>query len=740
MQLLSEMSGVTAAEIDAVLTRLDQQDSHVDDVTTALGGIENTDDLVQAYSPLRSVIESQASVTPQKRKREHWKVEVPLTPSFPSSTPTKKAKTVAFKEMLHEVIPSLVFPSSLSPKDMQVSSDMDYEAFFNSVIAPIAMQAENVLENERLQAIDAEGRVPVSEVPLYRPVAPWAPAKSLPHTGRGLVKSKAMQKAFNAMIAEHVDLESKWRGITKVEYSLGWSPLPKELEKVPVDEMIEDARYMANILADMSLDDVVTSDSLTWKSDGLRLLDDLDDSEDELEPGPIQAEKHEQSVDFLVRKRKLEMDDVNEHVPSDNGIAVQPSATLRTPLPRHTNKKAPAPSVSTRPTEIPQRKQSAPDNDLIYSGMFTARSALSQFLHTRGEESRPIHNDTSARTKGKATLSRSEANPKQHDQQASPEETVQKARPLIPLPEIPASLPARPIIVSLSLLTTSRHLLRELRRLYPALKTIERNFSPGSNKIATDEPDIIVSPPTGLILTTLQKLKQKPLPGQPAKQPTLQDRLITTSTRYERLLVLVAEGLNQERDLDKRDCDALADLAGFTNTLDTEMQIIYVPGGTDEALASWIITCICTYGVSANSATILLDEETTWEHFLRRAGLNAFAAQMIIRELQNTGGAVPPNLSFSASASASTHDARSEEGLRAFVRMFAQERTERFEGLMGGRRVLERVNAVMEKRWVSAADGFAGVRRRDEPVDPETEWAQDEEMEWREDEDMLLGG
>lgn len=49
---------------------------------------------------------------------------------------------------------------------------------------------------------------------------------------------------------------------------------------------------------------------------------------------------------------------------------------------------------------------------------------------------------------------------------------------------------------------------------------------------------------------------------------------------------------------------------------------------------------------------------------------------------------------------------RSDFGIRAFIRMDPQERIQRFESLLGGRRVLNRVHKVLEQKWLSAANGF----------------------------------
>jgi hypothetical protein len=45
-------------------------------------------------------------------------------------------------------------------------------------------------------------------------------------------------------------------------------------------------------------------------------------------------------------------------------------------------------------------------------------------------------------------------------------------------------------------------------------------------------------------------------------------------------------------------------------------------------------------------------------------------------------------------------------GIRAFVRMSPEERVAKFEGFLGGRRVLQRVNKILQKQWLSAKTGF----------------------------------
>jgi hypothetical protein len=95
---------------------------------------------------------------------------------------------------------------------------------------------------------------------------------------------------------------------------------------------------------------------------------------------------------------------------------------------------------------------------------------------------------------------------------------------------------------------------------------------------------------------------------------------------------------------------------------------------------------------------------------LRRIGLNAFAAQLVLAELKEAKASTGTDVSMQDTSSyelnASSTNARRDFGIRAFVRMDPQERIQRFEGLLGGRRVLNRVNQVLEQKWLSAVNGF----------------------------------
>lgn len=185
----------------------------------------------------------------------------------------------------------------------------------------------------------------------------------------------------------------------------------------------------------------------------------------------------------------------------------------------------------------------------------------------------------------------------------------------------------------------------------------------------------------------MQKTKQKPLPGQKSKA-AIRERLEKVARRYERLVVLVSEGRTDEMTagLDGNDAVAFAEFIGFAHSLDSTVIVEFVAGG-EETLGNWITGIVARYGV-LNGEVQLLQEETLWELFLGRAGMNAFAAQGVVVGLKAPDGSDTAHLNKGG-----------HFGLGAFVRMGFQERVRRFGELLGGTRVLRRVSEVVDRRW-----------------------------------------
>lgn len=110
----------------------------------------------------------------------------------------------------------------------------------------------------------------------------------------------------------------------------------------------------------------------------------------------------------------------------------------------------------------------------------------------------------------------------------------------------------------------------------------------------------------------------------------------------------------------------------------------------EETLAQWIVSLMIQYGL-VDSNVRLLQDETLWEVFLRRAGMNAFAAQAILNKLK------PPDSDSNRDRSAMLP--AKKYGLSAFVNMSMEERLARFQPLLGGSNLLTRCSRTLDAGW-----------------------------------------
>jgi hypothetical protein len=131
----------------------------------------------------------------------------------------------------------------------------------------------------------------------------------------------------------------------------------------------------------------------------------------------------------------------------------------------------------------------------------------------------------------------------------------------------------------------------------------------GCHHSAAKEADIILSPSTGLIFTTLQRVKQRALPGQADRSP-IKERVFALQSRYERLVIVVSEGLSPEmenlgssRPHDPRDIEAVEAFKAFASKMEGEVLVQYVVGG-EKALALSTVVEMARYGLPHGSPDI----------------------------------------------------------------------------------------------------------------------------------------
>ncbi|KAL8381679.1 hypothetical protein RB595_005794 [Gaeumannomyces hyphopodioides] len=268
--------------------------------------------------------------------------------------------------------------------------------------------------------------------------------------------------------------------------------------------------------------------------------------------------------------------------------------------------------------------------------------------------------------------------------------------PLVNVPDFSLTL-----IISIDL---PRGLVRALQDLLPGVEFVERDYNAHNSSIwdagaspLGGEADITVSPATGIITATTVQVQQQ-TPGGCGGGNVLQRRVRCASSRYERLIVLVSDGsldITAACPMSEADGLAFVKLQAFAAQLDTAATVsVYWVAGGEAAIARWAASFACASAAGVKLLQpLLVQDETLWELFLRRAGMNTFAAQVICGLLQD------PSARDGGRVATGMPGQPGDYGLPAFLRMSAQERINRFSGVLGGRRLLDRASELIDRPW-----------------------------------------
>jgi len=642
-------------------------DTYVADGTVPLGEI---------YSPLASLdnAETPPSIQVQRIKREDLKVEEPLTPVMPLTVP----KPVHFSDIVEEME---LYPIS------GLNSPSYENKFIEEAFGEALKTANRRTEQEKLIEADSTARVEVPDMDFSKPDPPW---KALAQQ-RGSDTLLGLQKLT---IQELVGRQQPWSSSELVATKLNWIPFPADLAKAALEEdtRADDPSWEA-FLPDPSEDEVIDSSNLTWKPPGLKIVKDDDDDDDEIEPGKFLKDSV-QDLSSLIKKRKMELDQGTKQ--ETEGFK---NSTLGMGQVRRSSSNPKVSIQNGMPIDDTQEQGFG-----LLGGAFSAVNSIDNYLELRGTKKPKLMDSSYFKPDSRViqTLPKPQIAQLGREGQTTIQLPIRKS-PVekfvgLPAPTFQASATKTCIIVSSTLLK-HRGLIRQLENLLPGLALVERDFSahntttwmPGSvtrspvKSTLDSEADIIVSPSMGIVITTLQKIKQKPLPGQ-KKKAAIRERLEQVSIRYEKLAVYVSEGRADEttNGLDGNDCNAYSCFAGFALGLNSSITVQFVGGGED-TLSKWLASTIAQNRVTGEST--LLEEETHWELFLRRAGMNAFAAQAVMAELKEPDGVNPLSPSKAGLF-----------GLPAFVDMAVEQRITRF-GPLCGRALIERVSAVIDADW-----------------------------------------
>lgn len=572
-------------------------------------------------------------------------------------------------------------------------------------------------EQEKLQPLDAIARMPVPVMDFSLPVPEWV---------RRPWKPEEMFKLVRETLAVNWD-RPKWLKNEIVEQQLVWLPISHMGEmsrRVLVSEAIEaDPAVLKSLLELPRSDEVRTSGYYAVKTPGLAILRPRGDEDSEIDSkdeatsvatapdvSPASILEPEQILtaapDAPQPEIAMDIEGKEDRGPS----TTQAETKLEDSLALVKGKKRPLNGILLRKAQAGKMSSSsAALLDLIDSGATTlaVQPSMNIFKGFDAEyadfgpflkEMAEVRSRKKPKTVHSSYFKR--LDPSLPPVSAETQAVKEEAKPEPPPDHIPAVSPdvAPPdtspkVVVSsaVSVLITKR-----LRELIPGIKFLKRDYArhrppgwiPGLRSPNMDESDIAISPMTGILMTTMVKLRQKPVPGK-AGQLGFRHVAENVASRYGRLIVLISEGNKHSETttpLSQADTKALAEFQGCMAGLETRVQIAYV-GGDNETLAKWVAGAICNYALEAAPVQdLLLPMETNWELFLRRAGMNAYAAQVALGVLKVPDGEP-------AMGGAQLH------GLPLFVMMHPEERVSALESAMGGRLLLDRVSGILDEPW-----------------------------------------
>lgn len=533
-----------------------------------------------------------------RRKSEDLKVEGPLTPPIFSDSPMKKLKSVSFSNMIQ--VGDTLQPWS-EDRSKSAGSQNSISDELAKQIGPIVKDLNERIENEKLIGADTVARVKVPSLDLTLSVAPW---NEFSQRKKGKRHSASTELGAQMKFLQHVkdnELRSAaaWCGVSDLDLRWCWYEFPDFT--ITLDEKLHGETELAKIQNELRAGEIARSSGEVWKREGLRVLaDDEDDEEDEIEPAEFERLR---DIKSLIRKRQLELEEQDEIEEAQHSRKQAVAARLEAPGHVHltsvdsNSKQSHKNTLQHKNTDV---QKDAP-TELMFGG-FSASTALHKFMESQGKTvtaAKGSHKVESDHTRSIQDPTSRIQEPPTISTNLSTKDIGRNATFSKPVTRPPVSsfgLPDASFIISTALLQR-RVLVREIERLHPKVDLIYRDYALSHSLCL--EADIILSPSTGVLLTTLQQIKQAPLPGRVARLP-VKEQIARLQLRHEKLLVLVSEGLREEnsnsRPEDTRDKDSLRDLKLFATRSEGSVVVEYIPGGEKE-LARATVENMGKYGL-----------------------------------------------------------------------------------------------------------------------------------------------
>ncbi|KFY40723.1 hypothetical protein V494_03353 [Pseudogymnoascus sp. VKM F-4513 (FW-928)] len=688
LQLLSDPPSISGAELKDIEKGIFEADGLISieeeasDCNSPIG-----DHHGQHYHPRDKYLETSSLASDElfpdhgHKTLQGLKVDPPLTPSLPL------AKTVTFSDSVEEMLFDQDFPGFTSSTNDSGNED---SLFMNHTLYDTFREAYETgnsrLEREQLQEAATTGRVEVPVMDFTAPKPPWNVSKL-----NGFSDSISRLQEILKPVMTEIELPDYKKNMRKLNYNVSWPAIPASLANVALAEEFGNEDTVLEYITSATDTDVTRSADLTYKTPGLRILRDDDADDEDLEPGVFPHEELDMSS--LVKKRRLELgEDMGDNKTREK-IQKSGELTMHTQATKPFQK--PIPKMVPNSNTVNEAHENGAYEETLIGGVFSATTALDNFMEMRGTKRHKPTDSAYFPTSKDASIDNPAPLPTPPPIVGS---RLTKADISLPLSNIAVSAETTSYIVSTELLK-QRPLFSAIKSLIPTAQFIERDFNrynttawlsqgtitryPVRSPLSA-EADIILSPSTGVVLTTLMKIKQKPLPGQKEKSE-IKSKVEAICVRYERLLIFISEASPDESSaaiIGGQECMAMAEFMGFCASLPCTVNVSFVPGG-HETLANWVVAGMVRYGSS--SPFSLLEDETQWEVFLRRCGMNSYAAQAVVSSLRAPEGVHPSR--------------RGLFGIGAFVGMGHSERIHRFSPVLEGERVLGRVSSVVDARW-----------------------------------------
>ncbi|KAK5049009.1 hypothetical protein LTR84_005431 [Exophiala bonariae] len=549
-----------------------------------------------------------------------------------------------------------------------------------------------VYTEENIPHFSVPEHAPAGELRIKLPkLAPYDIVSRVP--GAETV-SRTLQK-----LDKHVSLTM--RGLES-EKDMNWTPFKSEIMNVTLEESItDDQERHLRLISPPS--DIVQSCQLLFKEPGLRILDEDEDTEDELEEDEHLADLVSTSLDPRVPQKRPMIDDLLADLP----LSERWSSTKKGPCVNE---------IGTESFGVP------------FSHGFSASSALETFLDLRGGQFKrvkpsippatalEIQDDPIQTQTQEPVAMKSGQNSEQTHYSptsmlpviqvpATPVNTISEKTKITFLPELKSLSWKRFIMAKTSMLKTHRNLITFLEcQGGSELEVIYRELNSASDLSDTslEHPDVILNPKSCLIYTNSQALNQKSLPGQDSQSSAtmVRNRILALAQEYDRVFVIVT-GSIPAGVISQIHIDTMTAFTGFCASikLANVTPVWAIPTNShakaEDAVHAWTWTLISQHGFPTSQrdqntpgeqiSTPLIHDETSWEHFLRKSGMNPMAAQVVL-------GMLP--------RASCTGDARGEEswGLSRLVRMSAQQRMDMFETVVG-KWAIARINSVLDGEW-----------------------------------------